>query len=158
MEGRTMPVIEDPMAIEPRRGTIYPDPFKKGYEGRLKRALTGPLGLTQFGVNVTTLEPGSCSSERHWHAREDECIYILSGEVVLVTDEGERVLKPGMAAGFAAGNPNGHQFVNRSGAPATFLEIGTRSSDDVATYPDVDMNLVKTANVARIYHKNGEPY
>ena len=85
-----MPVIDDPMGLEPRRGTIYPDTFKQGYEGRLKRGLTGPLGLTQFGVNVTTLEPGARSSERHWHAREDECVYILNGEVVLVTDEGEQ--------------------------------------------------------------------
>jgi len=153
-----MPVIEDPMAIEPRRGTIYPDPFKKGYEGRLKRAMTGPLGLTQFGANVTTLEPGARSSERHWHAREDEFIYILGGEVVLVTDEGERVLKPGMAAGFAAGVANGHQLINRSGAPATFLEIGTRSPDDVAAYPDIDLHVVKTANAFKAYHKNGEPY
>ena len=153
-----MPVIDDPMAIEPRRGTIYPDPFKKGYEGRLKRALTGPLGLTQFGVNVTTLEPGSCSSERHWHAREDECIYILSGEVVLVTDEGERVLKPGMAAAFPAGVANGHHLINRSGAPVTYIEIGTRSPDDVATYPDVDMHLIKTNFVMTLVHKNGEPY
>ena len=153
-----MPVIEDPMAIEPRRGTMYPDPFKAGYEGRLKRVLTGPLGLTQFGVNLTTLEPGSCSAERHWHAREDECVYILSGEVVLVTDEGERVLKPGMVIGFAAGDPNGHHLINRSTVPATFLEIGTRSPDEVATYPDIDLHVVKTANVMKAYRKNGEPY
>jgi uncharacterized cupin superfamily protein len=153
-----MPVIDDPMAIEPRRGTIYPDRFKKGYEGRLKRALAGPLGLTQFGVNVTTLEPGSCSAERHWHAREDECVYILSGEVVLVTDEGERVLKPGMAAGFAAGVANGHHLINRSGKPVTFLEIGTSSPDEVATYPDIDLHIVTTADTPKAYHKNGEPY
>jgi uncharacterized cupin superfamily protein len=153
-----MPVIEDPMAIEPRRGTIYPDPFKAPYEGRLKRALTGPLGLTQFGVNVTTLEPGSCSSERHWHAREDECVYILVGEVVLVTDEGERILTPGMVAGFAAGVANGHRLIKRSDTPVTFLEIGTCSPDEVATYPDIDLHIVTTADIPKAYHKNGEPY
>lgn len=153
-----MPVIENPMAIEPRRGTIYPEPFKAPYEGRLKRGLTAPLGLTQFGVNVTTLEPGARSSERHWHAREDECIYIISGEAVLITDEGEQVLKPGMAAGFAAGVPNGHQLINRGSAPVIYLEIGTRSPEDVVAYPDVDMHAVKTAGVFKVLHKNGEPY
>jgi uncharacterized cupin superfamily protein len=153
-----MPVIEDPMIIEPRRGTIYPDPFKAPYEGRLKRGLSAPFGLTQFGVNVTTLQPGARSSERHWHAREDECIYILSGEAVLVTDEGEQILTPGMAAGFAAGVVNGHQLINRSVAPVTYIEIGARSPDDVVTYPDVDMHAVKTANGFKVFHKNGEPY
>ena len=153
-----MPVIDDPMGLEPRRGTIYPDTFKQGYEGRLKRGLTGPLGLTQFGVNVTTLEPGARSSERHWHAREDECVYILNGEVVLVTDEGEQVLKPGMAAGFAAGTPNEHHLVNRGTAPVTYIEIGARSPDDVVTYPDIDMHMTKTGFVATFVRKNGEPY
>jgi uncharacterized cupin superfamily protein len=153
-----MPVSDDPMAIEPRRGTIYPEPFKKPYEGRLKRSLTGPLGLTQFGANVTTIEPGARSAERHWHAREDEFIYILSGEVVLVTDEGEQILKPGMAAGFPAGAPDGHQLVNRGTVPVTYLEIGTRSPDDVVTYPDIDLHLIKTNFVMSLVHKNGEPY
>ncbi len=86
--------------VEPRTGTAYPAPFAEGFDGRLKRALTGELGITQFGVNVTTLEPGARSSQRHWHREEDEVVYILEGELTLVTDEGRTRLTPGMAAGF----------------------------------------------------------
>jgi len=153
-----MPIIDDPMQIPGRRGTIYPAPFAQGFEGRVKRALTEALGLTQFGVNVTTLEPGAQSSHRHWHAREDECVYLLSGELVLVTDEGERVLKPGMAAGFPAGEANGHHLVNRSAAPATYLEIGTRADDEDATYSDVDLRGEKRDGQFRFFKKSGEPY
>jgi uncharacterized cupin superfamily protein len=153
-----MPVIEDWRTVPGRRGSGYPAPFAGGYQGRLKRALTEPMGLTQFGVNVTTLEPGARSAERHWHAKEDEFVYVLEGELTLATDEGECTLKPGMAAGFPAGVANGHQLVNRSGAPATYLEIGTRSPDEVATYPDIDLHVIKTAGAFRAYHKNGEPY
>ena len=114
-----MPVIDDPMQLPERRGTIYPAPYAEGFDRRIKRALTPALGLTQFGVNLTTLEPGAMSSLRHWHAKEDECVYMLEGELVLVTDDGEHVLSPGMAAGFAAGEANGHHLINRSAAPAT---------------------------------------
>ena len=153
-----MRVIDDAKAMPGRRGTIYPTPYKDGFEGRIKRALTEGLGLSQFGVNLTTLEPGAMSSHRHWHVREDECVYILEGEVVLVTDEGERVLGPGMAAGFPAGEANGHHLVNRSGVPTTYLEIGTRSKDEDATYPDIDLKAEKRDGVFRFYRKSGEPY
>jgi uncharacterized cupin superfamily protein len=153
-----MPVIDDPMQLPGRRGTLYPARFAQGFEGRTKRALTDALGLTQFGVNLTTLEPGAMSSLRHWHAKEDECVYVLEGELVLVTDDGERVLKPGMAAGFPAGEANGHHLVNRSAAPATYLEIGTRSKDEDATYPDVDLRAEKRDGVFRFFRKSGEPY
>jgi uncharacterized cupin superfamily protein len=153
-----MPIVRDPLAIEGRRGTIYPPPYNEGYEGRIKRALTGPLGLTQFGVNVTTLEPGAKSAERHWHAKEDEFVYILDGELTLLTDEGETTLTSGMAAGFPAGIANGHCLVNKSGRPATYLEIGTRSPDEIASYPDIDLLLVKANGAFKVTRKNGEPY
>jgi uncharacterized cupin superfamily protein len=146
------------MQLPGRRGTIYPAPFASGFEARVKRALTGPLGLTQFGVNLTTLEPGGMSSLRHWHANEDECVFMLEGELVLVTDDGERVLKSGMAAGFPAGEANGHHLVNRGAAPATYLEIGTRSKDEDATYSDVDMRGEKRDGQFRFFRKSGEPY
>ena len=141
-----------------RRTTIYPAPFAAGLEGRIKRALTEALGLTQFGVNLTTLEPGAMSALRHWHAKEDECVYLLEGELVLITDEGECVLKPGMAAGFPAGDANGHHLINRSTQPATYLEIGTRSQDEDATYPDVDLRAEKRDGRYRFVRKSGEPY
>jgi uncharacterized cupin superfamily protein len=153
-----MPIIDDPMQLPGRRGTIYPTPFASGFERRIKRALTEALGLTQFGVNLTTLEPGAMSSLRHWHAKEDECVYMLEGELVLVTDDGERVLKPGMAAGFPAGEANGHHIINRGSAPATYLEICTRSPDEDATYPDVDMHGEKRDGKFRFFKKSGEPY
>ena len=153
-----MPIIDDPSALPGRRGTIYPAIFAKGFEGRIKRALTDALGLSQFGVNLTTLEPGAMCSLRHWHAKEDECVYVLEGELVLVTDDGERTLKPGMAAGFPAGEANGHHLVNRSAAPATYLEIGTRAKDEDATYPDVDLRGEKRDGVFRFFKKSGGPY
>lgn len=153
-----MPVIDDPQSLPARRSSIYPSPFSQGYEGRLKRAMTDRLGLTQFGVNLTTLEPGAKSAERHWHGREDEFVYVLEGELVLVTDDGERVLSAGMAAGFPAGQENGHHLVNRSPASATYLEVGTRSADDEATYPDIDLKATKREGRLAFFHKSGEPY
>lgn len=153
-----MPVIDDPMSLPGRRGTIYPKPLDAGFEGRIKRVLTDALGLSQFGVNLTTLEPGAMSSLRHWHVKEDECVYILSGEATLVTDEGEKILKPGMAAGFPAGERNGHHLVNKGTEAVIYLEIGTRSPDEDATYPDADLRAEKRAGKFRFFRKNGEPY
>jgi uncharacterized cupin superfamily protein len=95
-----MPIIDDPSALPGRSGTIYPVPYDKGFDGRIKRALTEALGLTRFGVNLTTLE--LMSWQRHWHVKEDEFVYVLDGELTLVTNAGERVLKAGMAAGFSS--------------------------------------------------------
>jgi uncharacterized cupin superfamily protein len=153
-----MAIIHDPMRVPGRRGTIYPAPLDKGFEGRLKRALTDRLGLSQFGVNLTTLEPGAMSSHRHYHMKEDEFIYMLSGELVLVTMDGEQILKPAMAVGFPAGDRNAHHLINRSSVPATYLEIGTRSPDEDATYPDVDLVGVKRGGKFRFFHKDGSPY
>lgn len=153
-----MTVIRDPASIEGRRGTGYPPEFAKGFEGRIKRALGNAGGLTQFGVNLTTLEPGAMSAHRHWHAREDEFVYVLVGELTLVTDAGEEVLSAGMAATFPAGEPNGHHLINKSGAPASYLEVGTRSPDEDAEYPDIDLRAQKRNGKLVFVHKSGEPY
>lgn len=153
-----MPVIHDPLRVPGRRGTIYPAPLDQGFAGREKRPLTESLGLTQFGVNLTTLEPGAQSSHRHWHVEEDEVIYVLSGEIVLITEAGEEVLTSGMAAGFPAGDRNGHHLINRGAIPATYLEIGTRSPHEDVSYPDVDLRGEKRDGTFRFFHKSGEPY
>jgi uncharacterized cupin superfamily protein len=153
-----MPIIEKPDDLPARRGTIYPAPLDEGFEGRVKRSLTQALGLSQFGVNLTTLEPGAKSSHRHWHAHEDECIYVVSGEVTLILDDGAHRLTAGMVAGFPAGDTNAHHLVNLSAQPATYLEIGSRSDVESATYADVDLRAEKSGGVYRFLHKNGTPY
>jgi uncharacterized cupin superfamily protein len=153
-----MPVIEDPLALQGRRGTVYPAEHASGFEGRVKRAMTEKLGLTQFGVNITTLEPGARSSLRHSHAQEDEFVYVLSGELTLITNDGERKLRASMAAGFPRGDGDGHHLVNNGTAPASYLEIGTRSSDDDVDYPDLDMKGVKRGGRYSFFRKNGDPY
>ena len=153
-----MAVIRDPSKVEGRRGTIYPKEFASGFDGRIKRALGNAGGLTQFGVNLTTLEPGAMSAHRHWHAREDEFIYVLDGELTLVTDSGAETLGVGMAATFPAGEPNGHQLINKGTQPATYLEVGTRSADEDAEYPDIDLRLQKRNGKIVFMRKSGEPY
>ena len=128
------------------------------WSGRERKRLGNAVGLDQFGVNLTTLKPGAASALRHWHEREDEFVYILEGEVVLVEDGGECVLKPGDAAGFKANSRNGHQLVNRGSRDAVYLEIGTRSKHERVDYPDVDLMVVRDDNGMRYTHKNGEPY
>src|SRR5688572_29365830 len=134
-----MAVIRDPLNLPGRRKAIYPAEFAAGFDKRIKRALGDAGGLTQFGVNLTTLEPGAMSALRHWHKHEDEFVFVLDGEVTLITDAGEDVLGRGMAATFPAGEPDAHHLVNRSSEPATFLEIGTRSPVEDVVYPDVDL-------------------
>ena len=135
--------------IEPRTGTIYPDEFKSVVDGRAKRALGNAYDLTQFGINQTELAPGAASAIRHWHTRADELVYVLSGELALVTDAGEETLRPGNFAGFKAGVADGHHLVNRSDAPAIYLEIGSRFADDEAHYPDVDLHFAGAAGFRR---------
>jgi uncharacterized cupin superfamily protein len=153
-----MSVIREPEQVEARRSTGYPAPFAKDVEGRIKRALGDAGGLTQFGVNLTTLEPGAMSAQRHWHRTEDEFVYILAGELTLITDAGTETLHPGMAAAFPAGKADGHHLVNQSSEPATYLEVGTRSADDDAVYPDIDLLCEKRGGKLRYLHKSGEPY
>lgn len=149
----------DPASLPPRVTSGYPEAFRSRVTPREKRALGDALGLTRFGVNLTTLLPGKESSLRHYHTREDELVFILDGEVVLRTDDGEQLLTAGMCAGFPAGTTNGHQLVNRSAQPARYLEIGNRDADDVAGYSDVDLVCRRDANGAWAYtHRDGTPY
>ncbi len=143
-----------------RTACLYPGKLADHCKGRSKIALGNLGGLDQFGVNLTRLAPGAASAHQHWHLKEDEFVYMLEGEAVLVEDDGETVLKAGDAACFKAGVANGHMLVNRSGADAVFLEVGTRSPDEMATYtdPDVDMKVVKEDSAWTVMRKNGEPY
>ena len=128
------------LPVDERTG--YPPPYDRVVAGRSRKRLGNAAGLDQFGVNLTTLAPGAASAQRHWHEREDEFVYVLEGEVVLRTDAGEQLLTAGMCAGFPAGNADGHQFINRSAAPAVFLEVSNRESADTAYYPELDMMYV----------------
>jgi uncharacterized cupin superfamily protein len=138
--------------------TGYPAPFDRVVIGRERKRLGNAVGLDQFGVNLTTLKPGAASALRHWHEQEDELVFVLEGELVLIEDEGETVLKPGDAAGFKANSPNGHHLVNKSTRDAVYLEVGTRAKHERAHYSDVDMMVVRDDKGARYTHKNGEPY
>ena len=153
-----IPVL-DPASVEPRTSSSYPEPFRSRVLPREKRPLGDALGLTKVGVNLTTLPPGKESSARHWHHREDEFVFVLEGEVVLVTDDGEQTLTAGMCAGFPAGKRNGHHFQNRSSAPARYLEFSNRDEADVAEYPDVDLAYAKGPGGKALFtHKDGTPY
>ena len=146
-----------PSAASMTLGSSYPAPFDKPCAGRLRRRLGDAAQLTQFGVNHTRLPPGCWSSQRHWHTLEDEFVFVLEGEVVLVTDSGEEVLHTGDCAGFKAGVADGHHLQNRSNRDAFILEIGSRNPDeDQAFYSDVDLYLAKGSEV--YLHKNGEQY
>jgi uncharacterized cupin superfamily protein len=139
------------------KGSRYPTPYHLPCAERVRQVLGEAAGLTQFGVNLLRLPPGSWSSQRHWHTTEDELIYILEGEVVLVTDSGEEILRAGDCAGFKAGVADGHHLQNRSDQEAVLLEIGTRSRDtDEAYYPDID--LIASYGPSMFRHRDGTPY
>jgi uncharacterized cupin superfamily protein len=144
------------LPVDTRTG--YPPPHDRVVVGRERKRLGNAAGLNQFGVNLTTLKPGAASALRHWHEQEDELVYILQGEVVLVEDDGETVLKAGDAAGFKANSGVGHHLVNRSSSDAIYLEVGTRSKNERAEYPGIDLLFVRDDKGVRFTHKNGEPY
>ena len=148
----------DAMTVSARTGSAYPAPFDAPAAGRAKRALGDALDLTQFGVNLVTLAPGAWSSQRHWHENEDEFVYVLEGEVMLVTDAGERQLSSGMAAGFPAGRADGHHLVNKSTEPVLYLEVGTRAAGEVAEYSDIDMVARREGGTFCFTRKDGELY
>lgn len=138
-------------------GTGYPDEFASPCKPRRRQRLGDAVGLDQFGVNLLRLPAGAWTSQRHWHAAEDEFVWVLDGEVVLVEDEGETTLHAGDCAGFKAGVPNCHKIENRSDREAVLLEVGTRSPvTDACDYPDIDMILPKGAD--RYFHRDGTPY
>ena len=148
----------DPSTLEPRIGASYPSQIQALCADREKRALGDPLGLTNFGVNLVTLNPGSGSAERHWHTKQDELIYVLEGELTFVTDAGEQVLKPGMTASFPAGVADGHQLVNKSGVAARYLEIGDRTAGDEVAYPDIDLAGKFADGGFKFFKKDGTLY
>ena len=141
-------------------GTRYPAPFDEPCRKRENKRLGDAAGLTQFGVNLTRLPPGCWSSQRHWHAREDEFIYVLEGEVWLVEDAGEQRLIAGDSAGFKAGMKNGHHLQNRSERDAVVLTVGTRDDEDSGEYPDIDMvfRAGRYSGKGGYRHKDGTPY
>ena len=151
-----MPKIDiESLPLDTRTG--YPPPYDKLVAGRSRKRLGNAAGLEQFGVNLTRLKPGSASALRHWHENEDELVYLLEGELVLIENEGETVLKPGEAAGFKAGVANGHHLLNRTNRDAVYLEIGTRAKRERAHYPELDLVAVKDETGFHYTRKDGTP-
>jgi uncharacterized cupin superfamily protein len=149
-----MPKKIDLATAPTRFGTGYPPPFDAPCRERKRWRLGDAAGLTQFGVNLMRLPPGQWSSQRHWHSQEDELVHVLEGEVVLVTDAGEEILRAGDSAGFKAGVADGHHLQNRSQREVVLLEIGSRRMDDVTEYPDADLRALPSGYV----HRDGTAY
>lgn len=146
-------------AVEERAGSGYPAPYDAPCRERYTRRLSDAVKINQFGVNYVRLSPGAWSSQRHWHSHEDELVYMLEGEAMLITDQGEQTLRAGNVVGFPAGEANGHHLVNRSEADCVFLVIGNRDERDEGHYTDIDMHA-PADRYARGFHptrKNGSP-
>ena len=152
-----MPKV-DIAKVPVKSGTFYPAEFQAECKGRHKQALGDVVGLTQFGVNITRIEPGQASALRHWHEQEDEFIYMLEGELVLAENDGETVLKIGDAAGFKAGSGVAHRLINRSNHDAVYFEVGTRAKSERVHYPDVDLVMERDSYSRRYLHKDGKTY
>jgi len=146
----------DVAAAPKRKGSGYPPPFDAPCAARTRLRLGNAGGLRDFGVNLMTLPPGSWSSQRHWHSHEDEFVYVLEGEVALVEDRGETVLRAGDCAAFPKNTANGHHLINRSAATAIYLEVGSRNPQDLTTCSDID--LMSSNADGRFVHKDGTPY
>ena len=155
---------ENPIAVSaldasPRvKPSNYPEPFRSLMAGRVKRPLGDLFGLTNFGVNITTVGPGAVSALRHAHSKQDEFVYVLSGTLILHTDEGETALSSGMCAGFKAGSENAHRLQNRSETEAAYLEIGDRTPGDSVVYPDEDLDAHSQNGSWMFTHQDGSPY
>ena len=141
-----------------KTGSIYPAPYAAMMEGRSSLRLGQAAGLTQFGVNLVTLKPGALSSLRHWHRAEDEFVMVMAGECVMITEDGEDIMRTGDCVGFPANVPDGHHFINRGDTPAVFLVIGSKAAEEVATYSDVDLVLTVSGTTTTYTHKDGRPY
>ena len=140
-----------------QKGSGYPEPYASQMAGRSYQRLGQAAGLTQFGVNLATLQPGAVASLRHWHLHEDEFAIVLTGELILVEDTGETQLLPGDCAAWRAGEANGHRFENRSASPSSFLVVGSNADSETVTYSDVDMVLHTEGGTARFtYHDGSE--
>jgi uncharacterized cupin superfamily protein len=138
--------------------SIYPEPFASRMAGRVKRPLGDLFGLTNFGVNLVRLMPGAGSALRHAHSRQDEFVYIVQGQAVLITDAGETQLSAGMCTGFKSGTGNAHQLLNRSSEEVIYLEVGDRSAGDTVVYPDDDLKGALVEGKWQFAHKDGTPY
>lgn len=145
----------DLSTVPVKSGSIYPEPYAGMMKGRSSLRLGDAGGLTQFGVNLVTLEPGALSSLRHWHQNEDEFVMVTEGCCVMVTDAGETPMQAGDCAAFPAGSPDGHHFINRSDAVARFLVVGSKAPVEVATYSDVDLRVEMAGGKARFTYKDG---
>ncbi len=149
----------DTATVEAVIGSLYPPPFDEPCRKRERRRLGDAAGLRQFGVNLLRLPPGCWSSQRHWHSHEDEFVYVLAGEVTLVTDAGTELLRAGDAAGFRAGDADGHTLHNRSADEVLVLEVGSRlPAEDVTNYPGIDMMAPAGGVPATFTHRDGTPY
>jgi uncharacterized cupin superfamily protein len=153
------PPALDPATLVARSTCSYPEPFRSRVMPREKRALGDALGLSHIGINLTTLFPGKESSVLHFHSHEDEFIFILEGEVVLRTPEGEQLLTPGTCAAFPAGSKqSAHQLSNRSDRPARYLEVSNRHPEDCPEYVDADLVCHKGANGITFTKRDGSSY
>ncbi len=141
-----------------KTGSIYPEPYASMMKGRSSLRLGDAGGLTHYGVNLVTLEPGALSSLRHWHLNEDEFVLVTEGECTLVDDQGEHAMRAGDCAAFPANDGNGHHFVNRSESMARFLVVGSRAPREVATYSDVDMKVEMSSGKAVFTYRDGTPW
>jgi len=157
--GMTTPATPiNPQDLPARTGSGYPKALRQRVLPREKRALGDAAGLTRIGVNHTTLGPGAQSALRHWHTHEDEFVYVLAGELVLVTDAGEQLLRPGQCVGFPAGSGDGHHLQNRGTVPAIYLEISNRDPEDSAAYPDEDLRWNAPDARGVFTRRDGRPY
>ena len=145
-------------AIATHSGSGYPAPFDVPVAKRERKRLAEAAGLSKIGVTLLRLPPGTWSTQRHWHINSDEFVYVLSGQVTLVTDDGEEVLNSGDAAGFKAGDPNGHHLQNRSSEDAVILEIGNHLQTDTAHYPDIDLIATLVDGTSRVTRRDGTPH
>jgi uncharacterized cupin superfamily protein len=149
----------DPLTLPESNASRYPERYRADNQQRWNRRLGDHAKLTNFGVNLTRIEPGGQSAHRHAHTRQDEFIYVLRGEVELHTDTGVEVLRAGLCAGFPAGTGNAHRFVNRSAQDVLLLVVGDRTAGDEVSYADIDMHLHAGADGRPVYtHKDGTPY
>jgi uncharacterized cupin superfamily protein len=148
----------DVAKVPVKTGSIYPAPYAQMMAGRSSLRLGDAGGLTQFGANLVSLAPGALSSLRHAHQFEDEFVMVTQGELVLIEDEGETVLRAGDCAAFPAGTGNGHHFINRTAQVGKFLVIGTKAPREVATYSDVDLVVTLGGSKAVFSHKDGRDY
>jgi uncharacterized cupin superfamily protein len=158
MASNLKPPALDPMTLVGEERQPYPAPYNAELKGKTRCAIGDLLGLTKIGVGLTELAPGAVSALRHWHAEEDEFVYVVSGELTLVTNDGAQLLKAGMVAGFPAGKADGHRFENRGTVKGSYIEISNRAAKEHVRYPDSDLQLVREGGARNWLHRDGKPY